>query len=139
MICIYNSIFIVVFYAIRWTKVYLIYICFVKIKLTYRWFKSSPSIYTCWIDIIVIPICVFSSLFSPRCRLSSGQRCHAVTPCHASFPLNQDELATSASSFDNALSHRLHSQAETEVLSSHHRHSLPFPDRQLPPSTAMKR
>jgi hypothetical protein len=36
-----------------------------------------------------------------------------IAPCHVSFPLNQDELADSASSFDNASSSRLSSRTET--------------------------
>jgi hypothetical protein len=39
-----------VFYAVRWTKLDLTYICFKKIKLTHRTFKFSPSIYSRWID-----------------------------------------------------------------------------------------
>jgi hypothetical protein len=61
-----------------------------------------------------------SSLSSPRCRLSSDRHRHAATSCHTSFPLSQDELTASVSSFTNALSHYLPSRAKTEVLNSHH-------------------
>jgi hypothetical protein len=73
-----------------------------------------------------------SSLSPPRCRLSSGRRHYATALCHPSFPLNQDELAASASSFGIALSPHLPSQAKTEVLNLHHRHRLPFSDRLTP-------
>jgi hypothetical protein len=52
-----------------------------------------------------------------------------TTPCHASFPLSQDELAASVSSFDNTLSHRLLPRAKTEVLNPHHRRRPLFSDR----------
>jgi hypothetical protein len=74
------------------------------------------------------PTGVVSSLSPPRCHLSSSQRHHGTAPCHASFPLNQDELDVFASSFDNALSHRLPFQAETEALNPHHHCRLPSPD-----------
>jgi hypothetical protein len=66
-------------------------------KITHRYFKSSLSICTSRIDhvdffifwpskIYVSPTGVVSSLSLPRCRLSSGRRCHAAAPSHASFP-----------------------------------------------------
>jgi hypothetical protein len=127
----------------RWTKIDLTCICFKKNKLTYYWFKSSPSICTSWIDhmdfiyfwpnkIHVNPTGVVSSLSPPRCRLSFGRCCHAVTPCHASFPLSQDELAVSTSSSGNALSRRLPSQVKTEALNLHHRRRLPSSDCPTP-------
>jgi hypothetical protein len=36
-----------------------------------------------------------------------------IAPCHVSFSLNQDEIADSVSSFDNASSSRLSSRTET--------------------------
>jgi hypothetical protein len=67
------------------------------------------------------PTGVVSSLFPPRCHLSSGRRHHAVMLCHASFPLSQDELADSALSSGNALSRRPPpSRDETEALNPHH-------------------
>jgi hypothetical protein len=80
----------------------------------------------------VNPTSVISSLFPPRCRLSSGGRRHAVVPCHASFPLSQDELAASASSFGNASSRCLASRVEIESLNLHHRCRTPSPDRPTP-------
>jgi hypothetical protein len=47
------------------------------------------------------------------------------------FPLSQDELVASALSFDNVLSYRLLSQAETETLNLHHRRRLLSLNRQL--------
>jgi hypothetical protein len=76
----------------------------------------------------VSPTSVVSSLSPPRCRLSSDRRRHTVAPCHTSFPLSQDELATSTSSFGNALSCRLPSLVETEALNHHHCHRLSSPD-----------
>jgi hypothetical protein len=67
----------------------------------------------------VSPTGVVSSLFPPWCRLSSGRCHHIAAPCHASVPLNQDELVVSASSFGNASSHRILSRAETEALNPH--------------------
>jgi hypothetical protein len=63
---------------------------------------------------------IVSYLFSPRCHLSSDRCHHATVPCHASFSWSQVKLAASASCSDNALSHRLLSQAETITLNSHH-------------------
>jgi hypothetical protein len=77
----------------------------------------------------VIPTDVVSSLFPPRCHLSSDQRRHAVTPCHTSFLLSQDDLAASASSSGNVLSHRLPSRTETEALNPHHCRRLPSSER----------
>jgi hypothetical protein len=76
----------------------------------------------------VNPTSIVYSLFSLRCCLSSSQRRHAVIPCHASFPLSQDELTASASSSDNVLSHRLPSQAKIKVLNPQHCRSLSSPD-----------
>jgi hypothetical protein len=57
--------------------------------------------------ICVSPTDVVSFLSPLWCYISSG-RCHnAVTPCHASFPLNKDEFAASASYFSNVSSCRL--------------------------------
>jgi hypothetical protein len=72
---------------------------------------------------------IISTLFPPRCCLSSGRRYHTATSCHTSFLLSKDELAASASSFGNALSCCLISLAKTEVLNLHHRRRLPSPDR----------
>jgi hypothetical protein len=55
-----------------------------------------------------------------------------VVPCHASFPLSQDELVVSASSSSNALSCWLPSQTETKALNLHHRRRLPSSDRSTP-------
>jgi hypothetical protein len=68
------------------------------------------------------PTGVASSLSPPRYRLSSSRCCHTAVSCHISFPLSQDELATSASS------RRLSSRAETGALNSHHRRRPPSPD-----------
>jgi hypothetical protein len=80
----------------------------------------------------VSPTSVVFSLSLPRCHLSSDRRHHAVTPCHASFPLSKDESVASGSSFSNALPHRLPSRAETEALNLHHYCSLPSPDYLTP-------
>jgi hypothetical protein len=77
--------------------------------------------------ISVNPTCIFSSL-SPQCRLSPVRRRHTVAPCHTYFPLSQYELAASASSSDNALSHRLPSRTKTEALNLYHRCRLPSLD-----------
>jgi hypothetical protein len=108
----------------RWTKIDLTYICFHK-NLN---FKSSPSIFIISIDrmlfifwlskIRVSPTDVISSLSPPRCCLSSGRRCRAILH---SFPWSQDDLAASASSFDNASSCRLPSRAKTAALNPNHR------------------
>jgi hypothetical protein len=119
----------------RWTKLDLPCICFKKIKLTHRCFKSSTSICSSWIDhayflhfwpnkFLVSPTGIVSSFPPPWCCLSSDRHRHTVTPCHASFQLSQDELTVSGSSFGNASSCRLPSQAETEALNPHH-HSRP--------------
>jgi hypothetical protein len=55
-----------------------------------------------------------------------------TTSCHTSFPLSQDELAASASSSGNTLSHRLPSRAETKALNLHHHLRSPSPDRSTP-------
>jgi hypothetical protein len=66
------------------------------------------------------------------CRLSFGRHCHAVAPYHASFPLSQDKLAGSTSSFDNVSSIRLPSRVETGALNPHHHSKSPSPDRLTP-------
>jgi hypothetical protein len=73
-----------------------------------------------------------SSLSLPWCRLSSSQRRHAATSCHAFFSLSQDELAKSASSSDNVLSRHLSSRDKTKTLNLHHRRRLPPPDCPTP-------
>jgi hypothetical protein len=75
----------------------------------------------------VNPTDVVSSLSTPRCRFSPGQRCHAAVLCHSSFPWSQDELAASTSSSGNATSHRLPSQAKTKALNLHHHYRPPSP------------
>jgi hypothetical protein len=87
----------------------------------------------------VSPTVVVSFLSPPRCHLSSDRHRHAGAPCHASFPLSKDELATSASSSGNALCRCLPSRAETEVLNSHHRRRLPSSDPLLPHFIAIKK
>jgi hypothetical protein len=124
----------------RWTKLYLICICFQKkIKLTHRCFKYSPFICISWIDrinflhfwpnkICVSLTSVISALCPPRCRLSFGRRHHAAALWHTSFPWSQNELVTFASSFDNASSRRLLSWAEIEALNPHHHCRPPSSD-----------
>jgi hypothetical protein len=85
-------------------------------------FISQPS------KIRVSPIGIVSSIFPPRCCLSSDWCCHAVAPCHISFPWSQDKLAASASSSGNTLSHRLPSRVQTEELNLHHHHYPPSLD-----------
>jgi hypothetical protein len=80
-----------------------------------------------------------SYLSSPRCRLSSDRRHHAVVPYHTYFPLSQDELAVSVSSSSNTSSRRLPSRAKTKVLNPYHHHNLPFPDRLSTSTTAIKK
>jgi hypothetical protein len=55
-----------------------------------------------------------------------------TTPCHASFPLNQDELVAFASSSSNPSSHRIASRAKTEVLNLHHHSRSPSPNHLTP-------
>jgi hypothetical protein len=129
------------FYAMRWAKLDLTCICFQKKnKLTHCCFKSSPSIWSSWIDrmnflyfwpnkIHVSPTDVVSSLFPPRCRLSSDWRRYYTTPWHASFLLNQNKLVASASSSSNASTCHIPSQAKTEAMNPHHHSSPPSPDR----------
>jgi hypothetical protein len=50
----------------------------------------------------------------------------------ASFPLSQDELASSGSYFDNPLSCHIPSWVKTETLNMHHRHRLPSSDCPTP-------
>jgi hypothetical protein len=76
----------------------------------------------------VNPTDIVSSLFPPRCFLSSGRCHHAVISCHTSLLWSQDELAASASSFDNTLSHHIPSQAKTKALNPHHRRWPPSPN-----------
>jgi hypothetical protein len=83
-------------------------------------------------NIRVSPIDIVSSLSPPRCHLSSDRRHHVIAPCHASFPLSQDELAASTPSSDNALSRCLPSRAKIEALNSHHRRMLPSQDCPTP-------
>jgi hypothetical protein len=87
-----------------------------KCKLTHCWFKSSPSMYSNWIDCVNIFIFrsihvsatdAVYSIFPPRCRLSSDRHHHTTTSCHASFSWRQDKLAVFASFFDNTLLWRL--------------------------------
>jgi hypothetical protein len=72
---------------------------------------------------------IVSSLSPPWCRLSSGRHRHAIASCHTSFPWSQDERTASASSSDNASSHRLPSRTETEALNPHHHHLPHSSDR----------
>jgi hypothetical protein len=58
----------------------------------------------------VNPTDIVSSLPPTRCRLSSGRHRHATAPCHAFFPLSQDKLAVSVSSFNNSSSRPLSSR-----------------------------
>jgi hypothetical protein len=71
---------------------------------------------------------VVSSLSPPRCRMCFDRYRRTAAPCHASFPLSQDELAASGSFFGNTLFCRLSSWVKTKALNSHHRRRLPFPD-----------
>jgi hypothetical protein len=80
----------------------------------------------------VSPTGVVYSLSPPRCRLSTDRCRHATVPCHTSFPLNQDELAGSALSYDNALSHRIPSRAKTKSFNSHHHNRPPSSDCSTP-------
>jgi hypothetical protein len=106
-----------------------------------------PAESTTWIFFIfrsskirVSPTGVVSSLSPPLSRLSSGRCRHATAPCHASFPLSQDELATSASSSDNALSRHLPSGTKIKAWNPHHHRRLPSPDHsRLPSFTVIKR
>jgi hypothetical protein len=74
----------------------------------------------------VSPTGIVSSLFRPRCHLSSGWW------CHTSFSLSQDEFVVSVLSFGNILSRRLPSQVKIEALNPHHHHRLLFLDRLTP-------
>jgi hypothetical protein len=125
-------------------------IFFKKNKLTHYYFKSSPFIYSSWIDcmdffifwpskICVSPTGVVSSIFPFQCRLSSGQRRLTTAPYHASFPWSQDELTASASYSGNASSHRLPSRAETEALICTSATGHPPWTARLPPVTAIKK
>jgi hypothetical protein len=78
------------------------------------------------------PTGIVSSLSPPRCHLSSNRHCHTAAPCHATFPLSQDEFAASASSFGNAPSHHLPSQAKTKAFNPHHCCWPPSSDRLTP-------
>jgi hypothetical protein len=79
--------------------------------------------------ICVSPTDVVSSISPPQCHLSSGQCRHATVPYHTSFPLRQDELDASTSSFDNASSYRLPSRVKINVLYLHHHRRPSFSDR----------
>jgi hypothetical protein len=61
---------------------------------------------------------------SPPTDVAIPQR-HVTLPSHG-------EVAVSASSFGNALIHRLPSRAETEALNPHHRRRSPSPYRPIP-------
>jgi hypothetical protein len=100
---------------------------FKKIKLTHLYFKSSPYIFSSWIDhvdflhfwsskIYVSPTDVVFSLSPPQWRLSSGRRYHAAMPCHPS-------------SSGNTPPRRLSSKAEIEALNPHHHHRPPSQNR----------
>jgi hypothetical protein len=98
-----------------------------------------PDESTAWIFFIFWPskICVSLTsvvffFFPPRCHLSSSRRRHTATSCHASFPLSQDDLTASTSSFSNASSYRFASWAKTEPLNLLHHHRPPSPDRPTP-------
>jgi hypothetical protein len=115
----------------RWIKLDLTSIYYQKkIKLTHPCFKSSPSIYSSWMDHVnflhfwpskvrVSPTSVVSSLSPPEYRISSDRRHHAAALCHTSFPLSQDELAASALSFSNASSCRLPSEELPKMKSTY--------------------
>jgi hypothetical protein len=68
--------------------------------------------------------------YLPSVSISSDRHRHAVAPCHASFPLTQDELTASALSFDNASSRRftLSSQNRSIEIILTARRQPPFPD-----------
>jgi hypothetical protein len=68
---------------------------------------------------------IVPSLSPLRCRLSSGRRRHVAASCHACFPLSQDELVASSSSFVNGSSYHLLSQVKTESLNPHRRRRPP--------------
>jgi hypothetical protein len=119
----------------RWTKLDFTCVCFFN-KLNHHCFKSSPSIYTNWIDrviffifhpskIFISPTNIVSSLSPHRCHLSTSQRRHIATSCHASFSLSQDDLIVFVLFSSNVLSRRLPSRA----LNLHHHHMLPSLDR----------
>jgi hypothetical protein len=125
----------------RWIKLDLTYVYFFKYVIVglnpHRLFVETESIV--WIffifwpsNIYVSAIDIVSSLFPPRCHLSSGWRHHAATSCHASFPWSQEELTASASSFGNALSRHLPSRAKIETLNPHHRRRPPSPNSLTP-------
>jgi hypothetical protein len=100
---------------------------FLKNKLTHRCIKSVhlyqlnwPYEFSLFFGPVRFASAQLASLSPPWCRLSSDWQHHTVAPCHIFFPLSQDELAAPASSFSNALSHRLPPRAEIEVLNLHH-------------------
>jgi hypothetical protein len=103
-----------------------------KLKLTHRYFKSSPSICSNWIDYVYFLHFWPSKNCISLTRLSSGRHYHAAAPCHPSFPWSQDELIASDSSSGNALSRRIPSRAETEALNLHHRYRPPSLDSPTP-------
>jgi hypothetical protein len=95
-------------------------------KLTHHYFKSLSFICNSWNDNVIF-------LFFDPVRFSSAQTgiIYSLSPlrCHTSFPLCQDERATSASSFSNALSRRLPPRTKIKVLNLYHYHRLPYSDR----------
>jgi hypothetical protein len=106
--------------SIRWDEQNYTSLAYVFLKI--NWLIAAlnlhrsfiPAESTAWIFFIFQPskICVsltdvISSIFPPRCRLSSDRYRHAAVPCHDFFPLSSDELTVSVSSSDNALSHRI--------------------------------
>jgi hypothetical protein len=148
MISILNFIFTVMFYVMRYINyISLIYVFLNKLITVlniYCPFVTAESIvlifFIFWPNKIRIsPTDVVSSLFPLRCRLSFDRRRHAAASCHASLPLSQDEITTSTSSFGNASSRPLPSQAEIETLNLHHRRRLPFQTSRLPTFTVIKR
>jgi hypothetical protein len=121
----------------RWTKLGLTCIYFLKNKLTHHCFKSSPSICMNWIDRVDF-LHIFDPIRFASVQLASSPpfslpgaaspTIDVATSYHASFPLSQDELAASTSSFGNALSRYLPSRVETKALNLHHCCRLPSPD-----------
>jgi hypothetical protein len=90
---------------------------------------NRPHIFSlfCWSSKIHVSLTHIVSSLSPiRCCLSSGSR-H-----HVSFPLNQDELNGSASSFGNASFPRLPSRVKTEALNLYHRRRSSLVDHLTP-------
>jgi hypothetical protein len=124
----------------RWIKLYLTCIYIFQNKLPHCYFKFLLSICNSWINMVIFfifrsskinvsPTDIVSSIFPLRCCLSSGQRHHVTAPCHASFSLSQNELATYVLSSGNVLSRHLPSRAEIEALNPHRHHRLAFSGR----------